>query len=352
MSIDEAVETIPEKAAGPAEGPIGWVVHHAPGVALTAAIAVAGTYLHRVPGFGGLSSLILSILIGMALHNIIGAPAISKPGIAFSLRRVLRTAIVLLGLQLTLLQISSVGVTGVVGTVATLGATFLFTLWAGKRLGIERELTTLIAAGTSICGASAVVATNAVVDGGDEDVAYAIATVTVFGSLSMVLFPFLNGFIHLNPQAFGLWTGSSIHEVAQVVAAAFQDGTTAGHFGTIVKLTRVLMLAPVVLIVAYVWARRSETKAEGTKRSKITVPWFAFGFLGMVVLNSFLPPMPELHGTAASVTTFMLAMALAAMGLETDIAKLKAKGLRPLALGASAWVFITCFGLAMASLAI
>ncbi|MFZ3034461.1 MAG: YeiH family protein [Parvibaculum sp.] len=352
MSIDEAVEAIPAKPAGPAEGPVGWLVHHFPGVSLTVLIAIAATYLHRVPGFGGLSPLILSILLGMGLHNIIGAPAFAKPGIAFSLRRVLRAAIVLLGLQLTLLQIGSVGVAGVIGTVITLAATFLFTLWAGRRLGVERQLTTLIAAGTSICGASAVVATNAVVDGGDEDVAYAIATVTVFGSLSMVLFPFLNGFIHLGPQAYGLWTGSSIHEVAQVVAAAFQDGAAAGHFGTIVKLTRVLMLAPVVLIVAYVWARGSETKGEGDKRSKITVPWFAFGFLGMVVLNSFLPPMTTMHSTAAGVTTFMLAMALAAMGLETDIAKLKAKGLRPLALGASAWVFITCFGLAMASLAI
>ena len=351
MSIDEAVEASPATSAS-AAGPVAGIMHLFPGVALTALIAIAATYLHRVPGFGGLSPLILSILLGMGLHNIIGAPAFAKPGIAFSLRRVLRAAIVLLGLQLTLLQIGSVGVEGVVGTVVTLAATFFFTLWAGRRLGIERQLTTLIAAGTSICGASAVVATNAVVDGDDEDVAYAIATVTVFGSLSMMLFPFLNGFLHLAPQAYGLWTGASIHEVAQVVAAAFQDGTAAGHFGTIVKLTRVLMLAPVVLIVAFVWARRREAKEQGTARGKIMVPWFAFGFLGMVVLNSFLPPMTTMHSTAAAITTFMLAMALAAMGLETDIVKLKAKGLRPLALGASAWIFITCFGLAMTSLAI
>jgi uncharacterized integral membrane protein (TIGR00698 family) len=352
MSINEATDVLPPEAAAPARDPFRWLMLHVPGVALTATIAIAATFLHRVPGFGGLSPLILSILLGMALHNIIGAPAVAKPGITFSLRRVLRAAIVLLGLQLTLFQIASVGVTGIGGTVITLAATFFFTLWVGRRLGIERQLTTLIAAGTSICGASAVVATNAVVDGGDEDVAYAIATVTVFGSISMVLFPFLNGFIHLDPQGFGLWTGSSIHEVAQVVAAAFQDGTVAGQFGTIVKLTRVLMLAPVVLIVAYVWSRGGNSKDDGAPRNKIAVPWFAFGFLGMVVLNSFLPAMPAIHANAVAITIFMLAMALAAMGLETDIAKLKAKGFRPLALGASAWVFITCFGLAMTFLAV
>lgn len=325
-----------------------WLGHHAPGILLTALIAVAAIALHRLPGLGSFSPLILSILIGMGFHNLVGTPARAKAGVGFSLRRILRAAIVLLGLQLTATQIATVGVAGVAVTVLTLAATFLFTLWAGRRLGVDRALSTLIATGTSICGASAVVAANAVVDGGDEDVAYAVATVTVFGSLSMVLFPLLNTGLHLAPHAYGLWTGISIHEIAQVVAAAFQDGQAAGHFGTIVKLTRVLMLAPVVLILAYVWDR-GRGKAE--VRRKGTTPWFAFGFLAMVAVNSLVPISDGLHEGAAGITTFMLAMALAAMGLETDVRKLKAKGLRPLALGASAWVFITLFGLAMAMLA-
>lgn len=320
-----------------------------PGLSLTALIAVVSIALHRFPGFGELSPLILSILIGMGFHNFIGTPLRAKAGVTFALLRVLRAAIVLLGFQLTLSQIASVGVAGLLGTVATLAATFAFTLWAGRRLGIERQLTTLIAAGSSICGASAVVASNAVVDGGDEDVAYAIATVTVFGSLSMMLFPLLNGVLHLSPQAYGFWAGASIHEAAQVVGAAFQDGEAAGHFGTIVKLTRVLTLAPVVLILAFVWARTGKSDG-GQARGRITVPWFAFGFLAVVVLNSFLPPLETLHDDSASLTTFLLAMALAAMGLETDVVKLKAKGLRPLLLGASSWIFITCFGLATATL--
>lgn len=324
-----------------------WLASTAPGVVLTVFVAAASIGLHRLPFFGDASPLILSILLGMAFHNAIGTPAWAKPGVAFSLRRILRAAIVLLGLQLTLGQIADVGIAGLVATAATLAATFFFTLWAGRRLGVGQRLTALIAAGTSICGASAVVAANAVVKGGDEDVAYAVATVTVFGSLSMILFPFLNGVFHLTPQAYGLWTGTSIHEIAQVVAAAFQEGQFAGHFGTIVKLTRVLMLAPVVLLLAFFWKRRA---GKGHAHHKSAMPWFALGFLLMVGFNSTFPLSGEWRAHTADATTFMLAMALGAMGLETDIGKLRAKGFRPLALGASAWIFITGVGLAMAML--
>ncbi|HEX7777518.1 MAG TPA: YeiH family protein [Parvibaculum sp.] len=346
MPANEAAVVAPEAVSSEARA--SWIAHTAPGILLTACIAIVGTVLHRVPGFGSLSPLILSIVIGMAFHNLLGTPARAKAGVVFSLRRVLRAAIVLLGLQLTAGQIAGVGIDGILATVLTLASTFLFTLWVGSRLGIARPLVALIAAGTSICGASAVVAANAVVDGADEDVAYAVATVTVFGSLSMVLFPLLNTVLHLAPRAYGLWAGASIHEIAQVVAAAFQDGQNAGHFGTIVKLTRVLMLAPVVLLLAFFWDRG---RGKAVSRRGGTTPWFAFGFLAMVGLNSVLPISAEMHTGAGTLTTFMLAMALAAMGLETDIRKLKAKGLRPLLLGASSWIFITCFGLAMATLA-
>ena len=319
-----------------------------PGLLLTATIAAVAMALHRFAGLGGLSPLILSILLGAAIHNFIGTPVAAKPGVGFALRRVLRAAIVLLGLQLTASQIASVGLAGILLTALTLGATFVFTTWAGRRLGVARPLTALIAAGTSICGASAVVAANAVVDAEDEDVAYAVASVTIFGSLSMLLFPLLNAWLHLAPHAYGLWAGASIHEIAQVVAAAFAEGEAAGHFGTVVKLTRVLMLAPVVILLAWLWRRGG---AQVTGSGRVTAPWFALGFLLMVGLNSVMPLPEAVRADAAGITTFMLAMALAAMGLETDIAKLRAKGMRPLALGASSWLFITGFGLAMAAVA-
>lgn len=356
MPASEAsAQALPPVSASPAaetgaEGIVSWLVRTAPGILLTALIATAATLIHLIPGFGNVSALILSILLGMGMRNLFGAPAAAKAGIAFSLRRLLRAAIILLGLQLTAVQVATIGIEGVLATVLTLAATFLFTLWVGRRLGIGRSLTTLIATGVSICGASAVVAANAVVEGDDEDVAYAIATVTVFGSLSMVLYPLFSAVMHLGPHTFGFWAGVSIHEIAQVVAAAFQEGQDAGHFGTVVKLTRVLMLAPVVLLLACVWKRGRRDKPAGGRRG--STPWFAFGFLLMVLANSVLPISTEQHIGAATVTTFLLAMALAAMGLETDIRKLKAKGFRPLALAALAWIFITGFGLAMALLVV
>ncbi len=128
-------------------------------------------------------------------------------------------------------------------------ATFAFTIWTGKWLGVAPKLAQLIAAGTSICGASAVIATNTVTSADDEDVAYSVACVTVFGSVAMFSYPLLRGLVHLDPQSFGLWAGASIHEIAQVVAAAFQDGQKAGEFGTIAKLSRVMLLAPMVIAI-------------------------------------------------------------------------------------------------------
>jgi len=284
--------------------------------------------------------MILSIFIGILFHNVIRTPAVAKAGVAFSLRRILRLAIILLGLQLTAQQVGGVGGAGIAVIVATLVSTFLFTTWVGRLLGVDAKLTQLIAAGTSICGASAVIATNTVTDGSDEDVAYAVACVTVFGSIAMFSYPLLVGALHLDAHAYGLWAGSSIHEIAQVVAAAYQDGTRAGDFGTIAKLTRVMMLAPVVLSLGLLLRIRG-----GKSSAKVPAPWFVVGFIALIVLNSLITIPTEIKAPVGMVTTFGLSMALAAMGLETDIRKLRAEGLRPLLLGLIAFLFISGFSL-------
>jgi uncharacterized integral membrane protein (TIGR00698 family) len=253
-------------------------------------------------------------------------------------------------LQLVATQVVQVGLTGVAVILATLIATFLFTKWLGRVIGVESKLAELIAAGTSICGASAVIATNTVTEGSDEDVAYAVACVTVFGSLSMFLYPLLPALLHLDAQAFGLWSGSSIHEIAQVVAAAFQDGAHAGEIATISKLTRVMMLAPVVITLGVLAARRAAHAVDPAKRKAPPMPWFVLGFIGLVVVNTLVTIPAQPKAWAVTATTFMLSMALAAMGLETDFRKLKAEGLKPLALAAAAWIFIASFSLVLVKL--
>lgn len=322
-----------------------------PGVALAATIAVVAFAARHLPGLGAFSPMIIAIVLGMAFHNLAGTPAKAKAGVGFSMRTVLRFAIILLGLQLTAAQVAEVGFTGVAIIVATLLATFTFTLWLGKRIGVERPLAELIAAGTSICGASAVIATNTVTRAPDEDVAYAVACVTVFGSIAMFVYPLLPGVLNLGPHAYGLWAGASIHEIAQVVAAAFQDGQQAGEFGTVSKLTRVMMLAPMVIALGLAARRRAKASGKEHSGAAAPMPWFVLGFIAMVGFNSVIDVPAEAKSMVVTLTTFLLTMALAAMGLETDFRKLRAKGVRPLVLGLCAFLFIATFSLMLVKLA-
>jgi uncharacterized integral membrane protein (TIGR00698 family) len=323
-----------------------WPPAVVPGLALTCAIAGGAYAIRRIPGMDSFSPMIIAILLGIALHNTIGTPVRARAGVVFSLKRLLRLAIVLLGLQLTAQQVAAVGATGMGIIVVTLLSTFLVTKALGRLFGVERGLAELIAAGTSICGASAVIATNTVTCAADEDVAYAVACVTVFGSLSMFLYPALPGLLHLDAHHFGLWSGASIHEVAQVVAAAFQDGRDAGEFGTIAKLSRVMLLAPLVLGLGFVATRRGRDDVQG----RAPLPWFVFGFIALIGVNSLGVVPAEAKQVLVPATTFLLTAALAAMGLETDIGKLRARGVRPLALGAASWLFISGFSLALIEL--
>ena len=308
-----------------------------PGLSLAGAIAATALVTHHIPGMATFSPMILAIVIGMAFHNIVGTPSFAKPGIAFSLRRLLRFAVMLLGFQLTLTVIAEVGARGLLIVAITVIATFTFTVWMGRNLRVDRRLSQLIAAGTSI-GASAILATNTITDAPDEDVAYAIACITFFGSIAVFAYPLLQGLLRLDSQTYGLWSGASIHEFAQVVAASFQVNQHAGEVAMMVKLARVMLLAPMVFALS-VKARLSANCAS-TKSATPPLPWFVLGFIALVGLNSVVTISPDARKLIVTLTTFLLSVALAAMGLETDISRLYAKGLRPALLGAVAFMFI------------
>jgi uncharacterized integral membrane protein (TIGR00698 family) len=317
-----------------------------PGLLLTSGLALLATSLKKIPSLSFLSALILAILLGILVRNTIGVPQIFQPGITFSLKRILRLAIILLGLQLSLPQVIAVGPVGLGIVIVTLVSTFIFTCWFGRQLGVNNKLTKLIAAGTSICGASAVVATNSVVESKDEDVAYAVAIVTVFGTISMLLYPLLPVLLNLNSQEFGIWCGVSIHEVAQVVAAAFQDGQTSGEIATIAKLSRVIFLAPIVLTLGLLSTRISD-KSQQVKLSKLPIPWFVFGFVALIVLNSLNIFPNALKSMVIEGNRFLLTIAMTGMGLETSLKKIKETGIKPLYLGAASWIFISVLSFGM-----
>lgn len=282
-----------------------------------------------------LSPLMLAIALGMLWRNLAGVPASASPGIAASLKRPLRLGIVLLGLQLTFGHLVDIGAAGLALLVACVVLTFGFTVIMGRVLRVDSGMTQLIAAGTSICGASAVVAANSVVRGRGESVAYALGVVTLYGTIVMFVFPVLGALAGFTNQAYGLWVGAAVHEVAQVVAAAFAHGPVAGEYGTASKLARVLMLAPMIIVLGHWLARRGHAGA-----AEVPVPWFAFGFIVMVAVAStgWLPA--GLLSAAAVASQALLAIAMAAVGLETDLRQIRAEGWRPLVLGGLATVFI------------
>jgi uncharacterized integral membrane protein (TIGR00698 family) len=318
-----------------------------PGIVLVAMITAVAFSAHNVSGFALFSPMILAVVAGMIYSNVLGMPTHAKAGIAFSQKRLLRFAIVLLGFQLTLGQVVSIGVSGVGIVALTLGTTFIFTIALGRLIGVDRKLAQLIAAGTSICGASAIVATNIVTDARDEDVTYAVASITLFGTIAMLGFPLLAPVLGLNQHAFGLWAGASIHEVAQVIGAGFQNGTQSGEIATVAKLTRVAMLAPMVIALGLM-ARRKSSDQSGARPP---MPWFVAAFVAVVVLNSLVAVPAEVKSAMALATTIMLTMGLAAMGLQADISQLRSRGLRPLALAFSAFLFIGCFSLMLVKFA-
>jgi uncharacterized integral membrane protein (TIGR00698 family) len=332
-----------------AESPISWLGTLLPGIVLCGLIAAAALLLRQMSGVAALSPMIVSIGLGALVHNTLGAPGVAKAGVAFSLRWILRFAIVLLGFQLTAQQVLDVGATGFAVIVISLLTCFAVTKPLGAALGVDAKLTELIAAGTSICGASAVIATNTVTKAPEEDCAYAVACVTLCGMVAMVLYPLLPHVLGLDSRDFGLWTGASVHEVAQVVAAAYQTGKEAGDYATITKLTRVIMLAPMIMALGALAPRRAD---NGSGQERAPLPYFALWFIAAIAVNSSIEIAPSFKDIIVSATTFLLALALAAMGLSTDFRKLAPRGARPLVLGALSSLFIALVSLFLVKLCV
>lgn len=294
----------------------------------------------------------LAILLGIIARIVVGTPTVIRPGVQFAQKRLLRIAIVLLGVQLTFADIAAIRSAVLVVIIASVVCTFVFCCWLGRLLGIETGLTRLIAAGAAICGISAIVATNTVVDAPEEDVTYAIATATAFGSVSIFIYPVVAAFVSLHPTPYAVWVGASVHEVAQVIAAGFVYGKETGELAVLVKLTRVLMLLPMVLALA--WLHRAQSQQIPSSKPSVRdtirnvpLPLFIVGFIAMIGVNSLELMSPAAKSSLTFISAFLFAMALAALGLETNLGKLRQRGARPLLAGVVAWLFISIFALGL-----
>lgn len=317
---------------------------YVPGVILVAVVTAASYGLHSTPYLSVLSPMITAILVGMLVANTSGVPPLALPGIALCGRRLLRAAVALLGLQLTYTQIAELGGLGLASAAIALASTFLFTLWIGRLLGVEKDLRYLLAGGVSICGASAVAAVGSAVRAKDEDVSYAIACITIFGTAAMFVYPLLKAGFGLDSNGYGQWIGLSVHEVAQVVGASFQGGMKDGEVAVLTKLARVAMLAPMVICIS-LFAMRGQRTNDGSGKGASIVPMFIVVFFGFVVVNTFGLIPEGARSVLVGLTPVLLSAALGALGLGTHFAQVRARGLHPLILAGVSTLFIAAISL-------
>ncbi len=344
------------------------------GIALSAGIAALSLALENIGTLqrNGIGALTLAIVIGMLIGNTLYAKVAhaAAHGVSFSKQTLLRLGIILYGLRLTFQDIARVGVAGMAIDTLMLSTTFGLAWFAGTRIfGLDRRTAMLIGAGSSICGAAAVMATEPVVRGRAEQVAVAVATVVVFGTLAIFLYPALYAlnqhwhFLRADATVFGLYTGATVHEVAQVVAAARAINIDAANTAVIVKMVRVMLLAPFLIALSIYLARDgrvSKQQKSGRKKTeqlengqhntdtfdnvktRITIPWFALAFIAMAGVNSLHVIPHPVTATLIRFDTFLLAMAMAALGLTTHASALRQAGSKPLLLAALlfAWLVI------------
>ncbi|RDI75871.1 putative membrane protein [Gaiella occulta] len=314
-----------------------------PGIMLVAGLSAAAyTLMLLVPTT---SSLIWALLLGAVTVNLIGPRPRLHPGIAFAAKPLLRLGVALLGIRMSVSLFLSIGWRGLLIVPVSLAATLLLTVALGKRLGLPPALALLIGTGSSICGASAIAAMESVSDAKEEETAFAVATVTLFGSAAMLGLPLVGeNLLGLSPSVYGVWAGASVHEVAQVVGATAGVSAVALKVGTVVKLARVTLLAPSVAVVGSL--RNRQAASTGAGRA-LPVPTFVLAFLGLVALRStgWVPDV-VVRGTT-TLDTLLLTAALAGLGLGVDVRRLRRLGLRPIVLGFASWLLIAGISLVL-----
>lgn len=329
-----------------------------PGLAMSMTIAAAGMAIGGIDWVQshGFSAITLAIVLGMLAGNTFSprVAAVSAAGVNLCRQQLLRLGIVLYGLRLTVHDIGRVGVEGIVLDALVIASTFALAWWIGTRwFDLDRNTAMLIGVGSSICGAAAVMATEPVVKAKAEQVAVAVATVVVFGTLAMFLYPTLYelnshvNFISGGATGFGVYTGATIHEVAQVVAAGRSISVEAADTAVIAKMVRVMMLAPFLVLLSLGLQRSDATSATAYSKIGISVPWFAFGFVAMVLFNSLQLLSTSVAEAITQLDTALLATAMAALGLSTRLQSIRDAGHKPLLFAALLFGWLVFGGAAL-----
>lgn len=325
------------------------------GVLLMALFSCAAFYIGEINFLKeiSLSPMIIGIILGMIYANSLRnhLPATWVPGILFCSKRLLRLGIILYGFRLTFQDVMNVGTAGILIDVIVVTVTIFLGVAIGRALKMDKDLTLLTSIGSAICGAAAVLGAESTIQTKPYKTAVAVATVVIFGTISMFLYPIMyrTGLLDLSPQQMGIYSGSTLHEVAHAVGAGNAMGAEVSNVAVIVKMIRVMLLVPVLIILGYwVAARMAKNSDASGEKGKLTVPWFAFGFLAVIGFNSF-NLLPEAAIDAINYfDTFLLTMAMTALGAETSINKFKKAGAKPFVLAFCLFLWLLGGGYLMA----
>ncbi|MFI5197875.1 MAG: YeiH family protein [Thermoanaerobaculia bacterium] len=323
------------------------------------AIAVPARLIQTLITVNGkevVSAVAIAIIFGILIRNLLGLPDACRPGTSFTVKRALRLGIGLMGAQLSLGQVLETGGKSVLVVAACIVLAILVVRLVSMRMGLSDRLGTLLGVGTSICGVTAIVATAPVIEAREEETSLAVTTITVFGLLAVVIYPLLGRLWALTDTFFGTWAGTAVNDTSQVVATGLIFSQKAGEVATVVKLTRNLFMAPVIVGFSWFYFKRRQAE-EGTSEGKQSlklrqaVPLFILGFLGMAVLNSLGVFPPSLRQAIQTVSQFLIVCALAGVGLETHVGAMKKIGLRPFYAGLCAATFMAAVSFALIRLA-
>ncbi|MBE6727112.1 MAG: YeiH family putative sulfate export transporter [Ruminococcaceae bacterium] len=311
-----------------------------PGIILSVGVAVFACWIESLMPIHLIGSAVIAMFIGILINHFLKNTNIFSTGLKFTSKKILKFAIILLGLSLNITTILNVGKMSLTVMIFTLLTCFGGGFFIGKALGLNWKLSNLISAGTGICGGSAIAAIAPTIDADDSDVAYAMSATFLFDMAMIVLFPIMGTALGMTDQAFGIWAGTAVNDTSSVVATGYAFSESAGDFATMVKLTRTLAIIPTVITFAFIQLniKRKETldnnHNESELKTKFSItkifPWFIIGFLAMSIVASVFSIPAEIVSETKTISKFLMVCALAAIGLNTSFSSMKKAGIRPM----------------------
>lgn len=318
------------------------------GITLTAIIAFLANQLAKLPIFSIMGPMIIAILLGMTWKIFYGYQPEATNGINFSSKRLLRVGIILLGIRLQLIQIYEAGLTILLVDITVVAFTIIVMILIGRILKIDKDLSVLLSVGTAVCGAAAIMAMAPIIKSKNELNALAVAYIALFGTIGSLVYIFIYQVVAIDPYHYGVLVGSTLHELAHVIAASTPGGIVAEDTAMMVKLGRVALLVPVGFIIGSVFS--SKQLIEKKSFRDLPIPWFIVGFLIMSILNTLSIIPNSIVQPLIYMSSFLLTMAMAGLGLSTEFKEFTKAGWRPSFLGLIGFILLVCLGVLVISL--